>query len=243
MLYQKYYEQVIGVLERVMDTQSEKIEQAACLAADSVEKGGIIYVFGCGHSHVVSEDLFYRAGGMAPVCAVLDSGLMLHEGAVKSSSLERLTGFAKPLFEQYGMTENDMLIIVSTSGINAVPVEMAQCARKAGVPVVAIVSGAYANDPSRHESKKKLHDCADILLDNGVCHGDAALEVADSGVRVGPISTISSCMIAQCVMAQAAEELWERGVTLPVYVSGNIKDGMAQNQALLDTYRWRIRHL
>lgn len=243
MVYQEYYKQVEHVLSNVIGTQSEKIEQAAKLVARSVGNDGIIYVFGCGHSHIIGEDLFYRAGGMAPVCAVLDSALMLHEGAVKSSYLERMTGLAKPLFDRYGMTENDVLLITSTSGINAVPVEMAQCAMQANVPVIAIVSQAYANDKSRHKSGKKLHDCADIVIDNGVCHGDAAVEVSGSGVKVGPISTISSCMIAQCIMAQAEEELWQCGITPPVYVSGNVSGGMALNEALIHAYRPRIKHL
>lgn len=243
MLYQEYYQQVTQVLGYVMETQSERIERAARLVADSVAQDGLIYVFGCGHSHIVGEDLFYRAGGMAPVCAVLDPDLMLHEGAVKSSRLERLPGLAQPLFERYGMTKRDVLLIASTSGINAVPVEMAQCAKEAGVPVIAIVSQAYAQDTSRHKSQKKLHDCADILLDNGVCHGDAAVEVGDSGIKVGPISTLSSCMIAQCIMAQAEEELWNRGITPPVYVSGNLHGGMAQNKAIIEAYSPRIKHL
>ena len=243
MLYQEYYEQVTQVLRRVMETQSDKIETAAKLVANSVAKDGIIYIFGCGHSHIVGEDLFYRAGGMAPVCAMLDSELMLHEGAVKSSKLERLTGLAQPIFERYNMTQKDVLLMASTSGINSVPVEMAQCARKAGVPVIAIVSQAYAHDTSRHQSGKKLHDCADIVLDNGVCHGDAAVAVGDSGVHVGPISTLSSCMLAQCIMAQAEENLWRRGITPPVYVSGNLHGGMKRNEALIKEYSPRIKHL
>lgn len=243
MVYQDYYKQVQRVLSTVMETQSEKIQQAAKLVAHSVSNNGIIYVFGCGHSHIIGEDLFYRAGGMAPVCAVFDTALMLHEGAVKSSCLERMPGLAKPLFDRYSMTKNDVLLITSTSGINAVPVEMAQCAMQEGLPVIAIVSQAYKNDKSRHKSGEKLHDCADIVIDNGVCHGDAAVEVLDSGVKVGPISTISSCMIAQCIMAQAEEELWKCGITPPVYVSGNVSGGSSLNEALIKAYRPRIKHL
>ena len=243
MLYQEYYAEVLTVLDHVMSTQSEKIEQAGRIVADSVLADGLVYAFGCGHSHIIGEDLFYRAGGMAPVCAMLDSALMLHEGAVKSSCLERISGIAKPLFERYGMTRRDVLLVVSTSGINSVPVEMAECARREGIPVIAIVSNAYAEDRSRVPDGKRLYECADLVIDNGVCHGDAAVAVGDSGIRVGPISTISSCMIAQCIMTQAEEILWEKGVTLPVYVSGNLHGGMARNMQLIEKYRPRIRHL
>lgn len=243
MLYQDYYRQVVSILQKVIDTQSPKIEQAARLVSNSVAKDGMIYIFGCGHSHIVGEDLFYRAGGMAPVCAMLDSSLMLHEGAVKSSLFERLSGMAEPLFNRYHITPKDVLFVISTSGINSVPVEMAQCGRRAGVPVIAIVSQAYAGDASRHASGQKLHDCADIVLDNGACHGDAAVQVGDSGVSVGPISTLSSCLIMQCIMSQAEENLWAQGIKPPVYVSGNLPGGLERNQVLIDRYSPRIKHL
>ena len=243
MLYQEYFDQVQSVLSKVMETQCEKIEMAAELVANSWEKDGMLYVFGCGHSHIIGEDLFYRAGGTAPVCAMLDGALMLHEGAVKSSYYERMSGLAAPIFDRYGLTKNDVLLVVSTSGINSVPVEMAMCAKEKGIPVTAIVSWAYAEDTSRHPSGKKLHDIADVLLDNGVCHGDAAVTVGDTDRQVGPISTISACLIAQSIVVQANEILWKRGAVLPTYVSGNVPGGMERNQELIKRYMPRIKHL
>ena len=243
MLYQEYLEQVEKVLNEVKRTQSRKIEEAAELVARKFAENGILYVFGCGHSHIIGEDLFYRAGGNAPVCAMLDGDLMLHEGAVKSSHYERMSGLARPIFERYGITKQDVLLVVSTSGINSVPIEMAMCAIEKEIPVIAIVSQAYADDLSRHESGKKLHDVADILLDNCVCHGDASVAVGDSAIRVGPISTISSCMIAQSIVAQADENLWDMGIMPPVYRSGNIPGGMEQNQSYIDKYLPRMKHL
>jgi len=243
MLYQKYLEEVWGVLSGVAESQRESIVEAARVIADRRERDGMLYVFGCGHSHLVGEDLFYRAGGSAAVCAMLDSDLMLHGGAVKSSCYERMPGLAKPIFERYGLTQRDVLMVSSTSGINSVPVEMAICAREKGIPVIAIVSMAYALDESRHPDGRKLHDVADIVLDNGVCHGDAAVAIEGSDMRVGPVSTISSCMIAQSILVQVNEFLWEDGVTPPVYVSGNIPGGADRNQALIHRYLPRNRHL
>lgn len=243
MLYQKYLEEVWGVLSGVAESQQESIVEAARVIADRMERDGMLYVFGCGHSHLVGEDLFYRAGGSAAVCAMLDSDLMLHGGAVKSSCYERMPGLAKPIFERYGLTQRDVLMVSSTSGINSVPVEMAICAREKGIPVIAIVSMAYAKDGSRHPDGRKLHDVADIVLDNGVCHGDAAVAIEGSDMRVGPVSTISSCMIAQSILVQVNEFLWEDGVTPPVYVSGNIPGGAERNQALIHRYLSRNKHL
>ncbi len=243
MLYRNYLDEVQKVLSKVMESQGENIEKAARMVADSMRQDGMLYLFGCGHSHLVGEDLFYRAGGSAAVCAMLDSDLMLHGGAVKSSFYERMPGLAKPIWERYGLTPKDVLLVSSTSGINSVPVEMALCAREKKVPVIAIVSMAYAQDASRHPEGKKLHHVADIVIDNGVCHGDAAVAIEGSDMRVGPISTISSCMIAQSIVVQANEFLWKEGITPPVYVSGNIPGGMERNQALIHRYMPRNKHL
>lgn len=241
MLYQEYFTQVTEVLNKVMDTQSEKIEAAAKLISKCWERDGMLYVFGCGHSHMIGEDLFYRAGGSAAVCAMLDPDLMLHAGAVKSSHYERMSGLAKPIFDRYRLTDKDVLLVVSTSGINSVPVEMAMCAREKGIPVIAIVSEAYADDASRHASGKKLHDVASIVLDNGVCHGDAAVTLGQ--MNIGPISTISGCMIAQGIMVQASENMLNNGQTPPSYVSGNLPGGMERNQTLIQRYMPRNKHL
>ena len=243
MLYQEYFREVEKVLQKIIDTQKKEIERAAEIVSDSLMKDGILYLFGCGHSHIIGEDLFYRAGGTVPVCAMLDSDLMLHEGAVKSSIYERMTGVAKPIFDRYGLTRNDVLLISSTSGINPVPVEMAMCAREKRIPVIAILSRAYGKDVSRHASGKKLHDIADVVLDNCVCHGDAAVMLEGCGIKVGPVSTIAGCLIAQCIAVQADENLWKKGMKPPVYVSGNVHGGMESNQQYIQKYLSRIRHL
>ena len=243
MLYRDYWKEVSAVLEHVMTTQAEKIEHCAKLVARSLAKDGMLYVFGCGHSHIIGEDLFYRAGGTAAVCAMLDSDLMLHTGAAKSSVYEKMSGLAQPVFERYGITDKDVLLVVSTSGINCVPIEMAMCAKEQGIPVIAIVSEAYRGDASRHPSGKKLHDVADIVLDNGVCHGDAAVQIGDTEMRVGPISTISSCLIAQSIVVQADENMHQMGAQPPVYVSGNIPGGMEKNRDLIRRYMPRNKHL
>ena len=129
MLYRQYWKEVGSVLDHVMSTQAQKIEDCARLVAGSLAKDGMLYVFGCGHSHIIGEDLFYRAGGTAAVCAMLDSDLMLHTGAAKSSVYEKMSGLAQPVFERYGITDKDVLLVVSTSGINCVPIEMAMCAK------------------------------------------------------------------------------------------------------------------
>ena len=134
MIFESYFEKTQDVLTRIRDTQAEAIERAAAMAQSTIEQGGIIYIFGCGHSHLIALDNFYRAGGLCNVCPILDSDLMLHDGAAKSSRMEKMAGLAEPVLERYCLTEKDCLFVISTSGKNAVPVEMARAAVKRGIP-------------------------------------------------------------------------------------------------------------
>ena len=243
MLYLEYYNEVLKVLDRVMKTQRKEIEAAAKLASEVILRDGLIYVFGCGHSHIIGEDLFYRAGGLAPVSAILDSALMLHDGAIKSSYMERIPGIAAPLIDRHGITMKDMLLIISTSGINSVPVEAAKYAREKNIPVVAITARSYAEDKSRHLSGKHMYEYADIIIDNCVCHGDASVTVGKTGCKTGPISTLSGSLIAQSIMVQVAENIADIGEKPPLYVSGNIPGGLEQNEALIKRYGPRMKHL
>ena len=122
MVLEKYLNETIDILNKIKGTQAEKIHTAAKAVASVIENKGLVYIFGCGHSHLIALDCFYRAGGLANVSAMLDTDLMLHNGAAKSSKMEKMSGIAESVLERYCLTENDLLIIVSTSGKNAVPV-------------------------------------------------------------------------------------------------------------------------
>ena len=138
MLTDNYANTVIEAIEKIRATQTAKISQAAELVKNTIENDGLIYVFGCGHSHMLAEETFYRAGGLACVAPVFYEPLMLHEGAAESSRLEKLDGLAEKVFEKCPITEKDLLICSSTSGVNAVPVEFARLAKEKGIPVVTL---------------------------------------------------------------------------------------------------------
>ncbi|MGN0177858.1 MAG: sugar isomerase domain-containing protein [Monoglobaceae bacterium] len=141
-----YFEKIVSILAEIRETQREKMIKAAECAANVIKNDGIIYIFGCGHSHLIALDCFYRSGGLANVSAMLDTDLMLHNGAAKSSKMEKMHDIAENIFERYCISENDMIFVISTSGKNAVPVEMAQAARKNNVRCVSVVSSEYFND-------------------------------------------------------------------------------------------------
>ena len=240
MILDTYFEKNLAVLEQIRSTQRERISRAAGIAADTIQKGGVIYIFGCGHSHLIAMDNFYRAGGLCNVCPMLDSDLMLHDGAAKSSKMEKMQGLAENVFDRYCLTEKDCLFIVSTSGKNAVPVEMAQVAAKRGIPTAAVVSGAYFSDKS---ALPKLYECADVYIDNCVPHGDAVMAFDGWDTNMGSLSTVASAFIMQSVLLEAAAAAATAGVKPPIYKSGNVAGGAEFNQALIREYMPRIKHL
>ena len=240
MLFDNYCEKIIDILNEIKTTQKDKLLLAAQKIAETIQNDGIIYIFGCGHSHLIGLDCFYRAGGLVNVSAMLDTDLMLHNGAAKSSKMEKMSGIAESIFERYCLTEKDILITVSTSGKNAVPCEMASTATKNGIKNIAVVSSAYFNDNS---DGKKLYECADMFIDNCVPHGDAVMDIHGTDVKMGSVSTAASSFILQSVLLEAAEMAAKDGARVPIYKSGNIEGGAEYNKALIKEYLPRIKHL
>lgn len=240
MMFEEYYSKVIKTLEEIKNTQGEKIMAAADMVAETIKNDGIIYIFGCGHSHLIGLDCFYRAGGLVNVSAMLDTDLMLHNGAAKSSKMEKMSGIAESVFERYCLTEKDTLIVVSTSGKNAVPCEMAKVAAKNGIKNISVVSSAYFEDKTEGE---KLYEISDIYIDNCVPHGDAVMDITGTEVKMGSVSTAASSFILQAVLLEAAENAAKSGKKVPIYMSGNIEGGADYNKSLIKEYMPRIKHL
>lgn len=236
----KYYEQIVHTLTKIKDTQTDKMQTAAHYVADTIKADGIIYIFGCGHSHLIGLDCFYRAGGLVNVSAMLDTDLMLHNGAAKSSVMEKMSGIAKSILERYCLTEKDLLIIVSTSGKNAVPVEMAQEASRRGIRNISVVSSAYFSDK---KDTPLLYECSDLYIDNCVPHGDAVMEITGTDTKMGSVSTAASSFILQSVLLEGAESAAQDGARVPIYRSGNVEGGAEYNQSLIHEYLPRIKHL
>ncbi len=235
-----YYNALTTTLETIKSTQRNKIEKVAKKVSETIINDGIIYIFGCGHSNIISEDAFYRAGGLANVCPMFDVDLMLFNGAAKSSSMERMEGIAKHIYRRYKPTGNDTLFVVSTSGINSVPVEMAMLGKENGVFTTAICSSAYFDSKSRHSSGKRLFQCADEFLDNCVPHGDAVVPVGE--IMFGAVSTAASIFLMNSILAEAVA-IAEKQTKPPIYMSGNVEGGAEYNATLIDKYIPRIKHL
>ncbi len=240
MITEVYLEKIISVLNKIKETQTEKLAEASRMISQTIKDDGIIYIFGCGHSHLIALDCFYRAGGLANVSPILDTDLMLHNGGAKSSKLEKMSGIAESVFERYCLSTKDILITVSTSGKNAVPVEMAQVATKNGIKNISVVSSAYFADK---KDAPLLCECSDIYIDNCVPHGDAVMDIEGAQTKMGSVSTAASSFILQSILMEGAALAGKEGAEIPVYMSGNIDGGAEFNKSLINRYLPRVKHL
>lgn len=242
-MMEQYYQKITEILASIYNQQGAKIKQAAERVAKTISNDGIVHIFGCGHSHLLAEEVFYRAGGLVPINAILDPGLMLHEGAAKSSKLERLSGYAPLLLANYNVQPQDLLLVISNSGINSVPIEMALCGKERGVEVIAITSSYYFHEQSRHASGKHLYEVSDLYIDSLVEKGDATLKLEGTSLKVGPSSTMAAAFIINSIMTQAAENFVKLGIQPPVFASNNVPGGEEHNKQYLEKYKGRLKHL
>jgi uncharacterized phosphosugar-binding protein len=228
-------------LEALLEGQQQAFATAAeaiktCVAAD-----GLVYLFGSGHSHMLAEEGHYRAGGLACVVPILASAIMLHEGATASSQFERTSGLAEIILSRYPIGPGDVVVVFSTSGVNAVPVEAAKLARAAGATVVAVTSQAYSAHVAA--GRERLADVASIVLDNKAPPGDACARLTADGLNAGPISTVVGAALLNALLIEASARLLADGVEPPIYVSANMPGAAARNAALVARYRLRNPHL
>ena len=231
----EYLEKIGEILKRIEEEEAGRLARAAELVADVICRDGLVHVFGCGHSHLAALDTFYRAGGLACVSPVLDEDLMLHDGAAKSSRMEKMPGIAAEVYRRHDVKAGDLFVVISASGKNAAPVEMLRAAKADGVKTVAISSSAYRAHGA------VLLDEADIPIDCKVPHGDAVIEVGTA--KMGGLSTYASLFILNSILIEGAQKALARGVTPPIYVSGNVEGGTARNVVLEARYFGRIKRL
>ncbi|MCS3432956.1 SIS domain-containing protein [Klebsiella sp. BIGb0407] len=242
--FNEYLKTVKNNLTLLANEQQNCIQLVAEKLTDVIANDGIIYLFGCGHSHIFGEDVFYRAGGLAPVRPILIEPLMLHQGAARSSQLEKQNNYINEYLQAYPITSNDALIVISTSGINPAPIDAILWGNSAGATTIAITSFIYAEkSPSRHLSGKYLRDCADIAIDNHVPYGDAVLTVEDNQPPFAPVSSALGIVLLQAIFAQVIFNLSHRHIPLPVFLSGNIPGSTEHNTQLVNQYSLRIPEL
>jgi uncharacterized phosphosugar-binding protein len=238
----RYVDAASHALGEVAATQGEALDEAARLVAAGVAAGGVLHLFGAGHSQLLSLDAYVRAGGLACVNPILDPALSPATG-LELAQVERSSGQAAAILEGEDLRPGEVVVIVSNSGVNAVPVEVALGCRERGLLVVALTNLEQAKRTApRHPSGARLHELADVVIDNRCPVGDAAVSLA-SGDRVGPLTTVVGAAVVAALCARVAELLLEQGRRPPVLASQNLdgRPAAEDNAELLRPYLGRVR--
>ena len=239
----RYMAAIRRQLDAVEAQEAGPITQAADLCAAAILADRQIYLFGTGHSHMLAEEGHFRAGGLAAICPILASPLMLHEGAVASSQFERTEGLATAIVDRYPIGSGDVAVVFSNSGVNTAPVEAAATLRDRGAKVIAVVSTAYAGQTPPGPSGRRLSDVADVVVDNHGPPGDALVALPGSAQRAGPGSTIAGAFILNAILVEAMVRTAAAGQPAPVYLSANMPGAKENNARLIERYRQRNPHL
>ena len=238
--FQHYISETNRLITELAEAEHERILAAAEVTARCIALGGIVHVFGSGHSNLLAQEVFHRAGGLVPVNAMLDVNLTIF-GTSRATLLERLEGYGASLLTNYDVHPGEVVIIISTSGVNPVPIEVAETARTRGATTIGVTSAAaYADAPSRHSAGTRLVDVVDLVLDTHVPVGDAIEPIGGDGVMIGATSTILGAVLLNALMVATAEQLVAEGHPVPAFVSQNIPGGDEHNAELLATYAPRI---
>jgi uncharacterized phosphosugar-binding protein len=239
----RFLDAAVELLRRIRDEDTDRITAAGGLIADTVADGGRLFAFGAGHSSLAAQDVVYRAGGLALMNLLAVPGVVGVDvmPATLGSALERVDGLAAAVLDSSPLRAGDLLVVVSLSGRNALPVEMAMNARALGVKVIGVTSVAYAAETtSRHTSGTYLKDHCDLVLDSRIPVGDAVLTRDGIDAPFAPASTVVTSALLQAVMATAAGALADRGITPPLLRSGNVDGGHEWNGRVFREYGDRI---
>jgi len=230
-----YYERANALLARAREANAPVIARLAPIIGESIARGGVLHTFGSGHSEIVSREIIGRAGGLACVTGIVDP---------TGGFIENLPGYGELLAarydRQYRLEPGETVIVVSNSGKNASPVDVALYAKARGLTVAALTCLAMSRAArSQHPSGRRLFEVADHVLDNCGVPGDALVEVG-GGVSAGPTSTLVGCSLLNWLMLAVAGWLGAHGHPLPVLRSQNLPGSIEHNRELASRYAGRL---
>jgi len=238
--YMAYFRHLYDLIEEMLGSQGSNIETAACWMAETLTAGGVVHIFGSGHSHMVAEEVFHRAGSLMPMNPMLDPNLTFL-GHLNATLLERASGYGKIVVDSHDIREGEVVIVVSNSGVNPVPIEVAREAKTRGARTIAITSIAnYRDVPSRDSSGDRLGDVADLAIDTNVPNGDALISLPGLETLVGGASSVVGIALINAIVVETAAQMLKRGCTPPVIPSMNVPGGDEQMEALIAQYGDRL---
>ena len=248
-----YFDKTTELLRQLRESELPAIEQAADICAGSIGKGGLVFLFGNGHSRMMCEEMTPRQGALVGFVALVELALSNHASIVGANGLraplylEKYEGYAEEILKGFHFGPHDAFIVISTSGIRPVIVEMAVGARRRGLPVIGILARKHCEQvPAAHSSGKKLIDVADVIIDNHCPPGDCVVGLEGLDWRTGPTSTVTGGMIINMIRCATAERLLARGIQPVLLPSHQFVGNASADEALerfYEAYRKSLAHL
>jgi len=241
----EYLDKVISLLQIVNEKEVENIEKGAALLAETIMRGNSIFVFGASHAGILSEEAYFRAGGLVVFNPIFAKGLLLDNSPITiTSEMERLEGYGKIIIDKTPIKSGDCIIVHSVSGRNATTIEVAMSAKDKGANVICITNLAYSKSVSSRYSKGlKLYEVSDLVIDNHGDIGDATIEIEETGIRMGASSTVVGSAILNILATETVKIMHRSGIKiLPVFYSANLDGGEEKNRLIVNTYKKQIHY-
>jgi len=244
-----YLDQVIGLLKRVEENQTENIEKGAELMAEAIRKDELIHVYGGGgHTTLVMGEMFFRAGGLANINPIMEQGLSVFNQALKYLELERTENYGRSIVKYFRIKKGEVLIIYHNIGINAATIDAAMEAKESGAKIIAVSSSYWQNEMPqdhfiRHSNKKNLFDLADVCIDDYNPVGDAVVNIPGIDTSIAPISNIIDFYIAHRLEIATVKKCVEKGIKPPIWSSANAPGGDEINAKYVEKYLPRVKYL
>lgn len=233
-----YFQEVQKLLHFVVEQEQPQLEQASKIIAERIQRGGIIQLFGCGHSHLLAQETFFRAGGLVPVRPITIEPLTLHAGALTSSKNEKDPTIIKQFQDRFDFQENDIFLVISTSGRNCAPIDAAILAKSSNVCVMSLQSLNYREYASLHACGKRLEEIVDLVINTHIPVGDGILN--HQGLLYAPSSTVIGSALLNGLFSLVIEKVFENTGIFPVFESANVAASQTQNANMISTYEHRI---
>lgn len=244
-----YLEKIVALLNEIKNEPIDRLHEVAKLLANHIAQDKLIHLYGPGgHSNMNATEVFFRAGGLMHISAILDEGTMISSGALRSMAIERTPGYGTIVIEDNNLVEGDILILANAYGINTACIDAALEAKRRGVITIAVTSVGHAlatpkGHIARHPSNLNLFEVCDYYLDSKVQPGDAAIEIDGIEPKMGSTSTFANAFLLNSLMMTTAAYLSEMGIEVPVWRSGNAPGGDEWNNQFIKRFKGRVRWL